>query len=231
VDCLIEPLRKTLGVRVLVTAETHGGRERRLADIEEIEIYGPEGQRLSHPTGYPLTITLTDALSGDRLAQTGLRGPAVVAESRGAEALAAFADPGDGAARPLVTRRRFGRGMAFWVAVGEGSVPAGSPWWSALAQLAAGPPSVAWASPGRHRVILRRSGDRLLICAVDTQPDAPPVSLSLRVRRDVARPEGRARWRGEVAPVVGGTKVTRRLEGEELVVEFTPDPAETVLVR
>jgi hypothetical protein len=34
-----------------------------------------------------------------------------------------------------------------------------------------------------------------------------------------------------VAPVGDGAKVTRRPERDEVVVEFTPDPAGTILVK
>ncbi len=240
VDCAIDPPRSTLGVRVVVKAETYQGNDRNLADLEEIQLSGPAGELLSlaPDAAYRLKARIEDKSLGTQAGERSIAGPALLAESSGAEVLASFAEPTGGAAQPLVTRHRFGAGTAFWVAVGEAGVTGDSPYWGpTLARLAAGPSGVSWDRSSRaggairHRVILRQrrvepppySG--LVICVIDTQPEAAPENLRLRLQ-----PE-RLGLRGDVDPAADGERVSTRQEGGRLILEVTPDPAATVLVR
>jgi Alpha-L-fucosidase/F5/8 type C domain len=226
VDCPIDPPRETLGVRVVVHAEAFQGNDRRLADIEEIEVYGPDGRRLSGTEPYPIEV-LSDSsgLPAGRLAAI-VHGPAVIARPEGdTEVAATFADPTDGAPRPLLTTHAFDRGAAYWLAAGETSVPRDAAWWKPVLERAGQRATVAWEPVGRHRVILRRADGALLVCAIDTRPDLPPAELTLIVSAPSRGLQGAA------DPWADGDAVRgRRVEGG---TEFslTPDPVATVLVR
>lgn len=230
-EVTLDPPQKTRAVRILVTKAFLGpygwrSTDRMAADIKEVELFAPDGTLLT--TQKP--DALQTAIAGEELkkrlpGESPLTGPALIVEPRGAEVLATFADPVGGEARPLVTRHQFGAGTAYWVAVSEGFIPDGSPWWPALASLAAGSPGVTWDNPARHRVILRRSGDALLICASDAQVGLAPEPLRLRLHLQ------RLGLRGEVEEWADGKAARVQKIGEDLELEITPDPAVTLLVR
>jgi len=226
VDCPVEPPCKTLGVRVLVHAETYEARDRRLADIQEIELYGPNGTLLSHSAAYPLAVEFVPGLPAVGPGGDVPTGPAAIAEAAdGTEVVATFADPMDRTRRPFLTRHPFGKGHGVWLAVGEASFTTDSSLWRRVpAQYVAGGNRVAWTPSDRHRVILRRVGQALLICAIDTQPDAPPQRLAVYL------------WpsnlgiKGNVDPFADGKAAERNLTEDGFSLTITPDPAATVLV-
>ncbi len=228
VECPIEPPRTTLGVRVVVTAETYEGQERRLADIEELELFGPDGKLLSHAAAYPLTVHPIPPITGlaeDRRPREEARGPAVIAETRGANVMSTFDGPAGDGEHPFVTVHRFGEGSSLWSARGEASVVEDPERWTIAAAICGGTPLVLQGPPGRHRVILRRAARGLLICAIDTQPDAPPQALHLRVQT------ARMGLKGTVDPALDGRTAAATRSEAGLAIEVTPDPAATLLIR
>jgi len=226
VDCLIDPPRRTLGVRVLVQAETFEGKERRLADIEEIEVYGPDGTLLSHSGAYPLAIDLRPGSLAVDPEGNLPTGPALVAAAvAGTEVMGTFADPTDKTPRPFLTRHPFGKGAGVWLAVSEASLAAHPSWWRPfLAQQGPRGSYVRWTPPRRHRVILRRVGQALLICAIDTQPDAPPQKLTVHLM------PSELGIKGGVEPFADGKAAEANLTEDGFSLTVTPDPAATVLV-
>ena len=146
---------------------------RELADIEEIEVYGPEGALLSGGTGYRLE--LADEPGRD------IAGPALVAEATSAAVNNEFLDPASGARRPLVTTAEVGDGVVTWAATRAEAFVAGSGL-EQLARQAIGRPTISGQyDQERHRIVLRQVDERLLICAVDSRPDLPADSIRLRV--------------------------------------------------
>jgi len=225
VDCEIDPPRTTLGVRVLVRAETYLGQARDLADIEEIELLGPAGKLLSGGRPYELKVELGKSLLEADSRTDAMAGPALIAEPHGAQVLATFADPMTGDPRPLVTAHDFGKGMAIWVATGSETAVRAA-WFPSLIRLAVGRPTVrSAADPDRHRLILRRTTEGLLLCAVDAQPELAPKELQVRID-----PEELA-LAGEVAAVADGPDVKPSRTGRRLSIRLKPDPAAVVLVR
>jgi hypothetical protein len=224
VECVLEPPRTTLGVRVHVRAETAGGQERHLADIEEIEVVGPDGRVLSRNRPYPLDARGVDPSAGP-LPSSTLTGPALIAEPTTASVLATFDDPRTGQPHPLVTRRATGRGTTVWIAVGETGLMA-SDWLPWIAQRFVGPPTVEPPSASaRHRVVLRRLGSGLLLCVVDGTPGLPPEELELRMDPERLGLRGllpHGPDRGAVAP---------EWLGRSLHLSVRADPAAVVLVR
>ena len=237
VECLLEPPRTTLGVRVLVQAETLLGQERNLADIEEIELIGLDGRVLSPAQPFALAVqfapsarTAPEAIrlrSGRAGAATSpgqgssgsVAGPAVAAEATSAEVLATFRDPLTDEARPLITVHHVGRGRAAWVATGTGG-PMEAAWLPRLLEAVVGAPTVRQLSgAGRYRVILRRAEAGMLMAVVDTQPDQPPGETRLRL--DL----GASGLRGEVAPLADAQSVEADRGPRRLTLRVRPDPA------
>jgi hypothetical protein len=225
VECPVDPPRKTLGIRVHVRAETCGGQDRQLADIEEIEVIGPDGRLLSRHEPYRLEAQFIDPrLAGPQPAST-LAGPALVAETTHAHVLATFRAPKTGESRPLLTRNTFGKGTAVWVAVGEAGLQRAD-WLSRLAQLLVGPPTVQRAPDAtRHRVILRHVPSGLLLCVLDTQPQLPAEVAEVRLNAE------QSGLRGEVADVADAGAIVAERDGPTLMLSVKPDPAAVVLVR
>jgi hypothetical protein len=221
VGCPVDPPRKTLGIRVHVRAETCGGKERQLADIEEIEVIGADGGILSHNEPYRLETEVIDAQLGAELKT--LTGPALVAEATQARVLATYRDPKTGESRPLLTRSTFGKGTGVWVAIGEAGLHDGK-WLPQLARAVVGKPTLERISEAkRHRVILRRVPDGMLVCVVDTQPQLPPEAAELRVDAQ------QAGLRGEITDEADAAEATR--EGEMLTLRVRADPAAVVVVK
>ena len=80
-----------------------------MADIEEIEIYGPGGKRLS---GGSLWMACTAPMPRK------MSGPAMIATPGDARVVSEFILPEIGDELPLLTQNRYGAGTAPWVAVG-----------------------------------------------------------------------------------------------------------------
>jgi len=223
VECPVEPPRKTLGIRVHVRAEACGGKERQLADIEEIEVLGTEGRVLWHSEPYRLQAQGLDAQVG--LEATTVEGPALVAEAIQARVLATFRDPKTGEARPLLTRHTFGKGTAVWLATGEAGLER-SEWLPKLAQALVGPPTLQRVSDAmRHRVILRRTPEGMLVCVVDTQPQLAAGVCEVRIDAK------QAGLRGEIGGSADARAVVAERDGVTLAVRVKADPAAVVLVR
>ena len=224
VECVLDPPRTTLGIRVHVRAETVGGQSRDLADLEEIEVLAPDGEVLSRRIPFAVQAQL-GAFAPKGTADTAPQGPALVAETAGAEVLATFTDPQTSAPHPLITRHAYGRGEAFWLATGDARLLT-EPRLSRLARGALGPPVVrSMPDVARHRVILRRSRAGLVVCVVDRHPALPPTPAALEL--DLAQ----AGLAGELAPAADASRAEARRSGSRLRLRLTPDPAAVLLVQ
>jgi len=208
-------------VRVSVSRETLLGEERRLADIEEIELIGPQDQVLSHTEPYLLEVTASQLPS---LGPT-LPGPAVVAEARGADVQATFRDPTAGANRPLLTVRRVGEGQAAWLAVGAAALM-GSRSSKAILEKVIGPPTFRATGGGdRFRVILRRSDSGMVVSVIDMQPDLPPEEAVLRMD---AKAQG---LKGELAATPDARLAELAAGSRWMTIRVRPDPAAVLLIQ
>ena len=225
VECLLDPPRTTLGVRVLVHAETLLGQERHLADIEELELIAPDGRVLSQAHPYTLPIQFADWRLVTSMSDHAVAGPAVAAEAAGAEVLATFSDPLTREPRPLITVSEVGRGRAVWIATGTAGALR-STWFRLLLHTEAGDPTV-WqiGGAGRYRVIPRRVEGGLLIGVVDAQPDQPVGEAHLRV--DPAA----SGLKGELVQVADAASVTVGREGQALTLTVRADPAAVFVIK
>jgi len=220
VDCAIDPPRTTLGIRVLVRAETLNDSPRDLADIEEIATFAPDGHRYSSGKT-DVTMGVRDSrLPG--LAEEG-PGPIALTEATSARVLAMATDPATGREWPYVAVNRVGRGRVVWAAAPV-SVVIGHPLFADLLRLAVGRPGIEMETdPSRHVLLLRRSDEGILLCVIDAQPGLPRAEATIRLRPDVLG------LKGEVGPGGDGTRAERR-DGT-LRLTIAPDPAAVVLVR
>lgn len=214
-------------LRVFITRETVGGKDRIIADVEEVRVVDSAGvNRAVHgPPRYPFAIkdaALAKAMGGRGIAVT----PAAVAvKPRGAEVLATLAVR---RAPPALLRHRFGKGQAILVAAPEGAFGAASPLWAALAGLLGGPPTVTCSDPARYRAVLARAASGHVLHVIDQQangPGSPPGEVTVSV---LAERVGNATRALRLAQ--DKALVTKQVEGR-LVFTLRPDPVESVVLK
>ena len=228
VECLAQPPRTTLGVRVHVTRATYQGDDRQLADIEEIQLFDADGELLSRAgaDAYKLSAAARAPAVAACVDGASLRGPVLVGDlAPSVETVATYAAGEDAVARPLLTRHPFGEGTAWWAAVGEGSLAASPGWVRGVLTAVLGKAPLTWSDVSRFRVFARRQRETMVLCAVDSQPLAEAAELQVRLNPAALGLEG------VVVPGVDSGGVSTERDADTLTVTCRPDPALTVVIR
>jgi len=182
IRCPFEKPVVATAVRLHITKESLGGKDRQIADVGEITLYDGTGRQLLAPP-YRLDVRISDAgwAKANRSAQMALRSPALRLRPDGAKALAAFGDPlGKGGELPFCTRHDFGQGRAYLFAVPEARLGAEPEVWETLLRTFVGLPAVRHSGDEDVVATLWRGDGRYVLHLVDTLAN-PPASRAKEV--------------------------------------------------
>jgi hypothetical protein len=225
----LSPAARTGKIRVEIQRELYENKDRQYADLAAIRVIDAKGRCWVGGPAARLPLTLDDPevarAFGD--APSAWVPMAVRVELTSAKTVATLQGTKPAAA---ILANRFGRGMAYLITAGDGAFERDDPFWTGLARLAAGEPTlqVSPEDARRYRIILTRVAGAHVLHVIDSQADSPaapprPVSISLS-------PE---RLGGLSSATLVGVDRPLTLSSREgrvgLVVQ--PDPVATVIMK
>lgn len=206
--------------------ELYQGEDRQYADVRAIRVVDTNGRDWVGWSGARIPLTIDDpqlarAFGGQPAAWTPM---AVCVKPTTATVAASLRAKEPTAA---ILRNRFGNGDAFLVTAGDGAFSAEHSFWSGVARLAAGEPTlvVKPEDAHRYRIIMTRVAGKHVLHVIDSQIDQPgadprrvPVSLSS------------ARLGSLHRATVVGSDTTLELSREDGRISFIvqPDPVVSV---
>jgi hypothetical protein len=221
-----EPVR-TRYIKVKVLRELAGESERQIADVEAIRVFDQAGRNWATSRGQRFAV-VGEAPEWSRAfgAESVSCGPmAVEVEATTARTLARLET---GAKTPAVLHNRFGKGEAILITTGEASFRDEMPFWSGIARMAAGEPTLTCAAMDRYRFLLTQVGAAHVLHVIDRQGgeqkyEPAEISISLNVER-LGAPRNITLAGSEAALAV-------KQESTRSVFTLRPDPVASVVLR
>jgi hypothetical protein len=214
-------------IKVKVLRELAGESERQIADVEAIRVLDQAGRNWATSRGRRFAVVgETPEWSRAFGAESISCGPmAVEVEATTARTLARLET---GAKAPSVLHNRFGKGEAFLITTGEASFRDEAPFWSGMARMAVGEPTLICSAMDRYRFLLAQVGAAHVLHVIDGQAGEPKcepaeITISLNVER-LGAPR-------KITLAGSGAAVAVKQEGTQAVFALRPDPVASIVLR
>jgi hypothetical protein len=214
-------------LRVKIMRELFQGEDRQYADVRAIRVLDAKGRDWVGGSGARIPLAVDDPqlarIFGDR--PTAWAPMAVCVEPTTAKVAANLRAKDPTAA---ILSNRFGGGDGHLIATSDGAFDTDHSFWSGLAGLAAGEPTliVKPEDARRYRIIMTRVASAHVLHLIDSQtdqPGAPPRRLSVSLSSARLGDPSQATQVGSDAPV------ELLQEGGRISLVVQPDPAVTVV--
>jgi alpha-L-fucosidase len=217
----------TQHVRVKVLRELENHHERQIADVETLRVFDESGRNWATSRGRRFSLVGEGPEWAQAFGAASVTcGPmAVSAGTTSAQTLAHL----EGEAKtPAVLRNRFGKGEAILVTTGEASFRDEPAFWSGLARLTLGEPTLTCAAKDRYRIVLTRVGGAHVLHVIDSQASGQQyspaeLSVSLNLER-LGLPQ-------TITLAGNGSPVAAKHEGGVATFALRPAPVATVVLR
>jgi hypothetical protein len=212
---------------VKILRELAGESERQIADVEAIRVFDQAGRNwaTNRSRQFPIVGESPDWSRAFSAGPVSCGPMAVEVEATTAQTLALLETD---ARTPAVLRNRFGKGETILITTGEASFRDEAPFWSGLARMAVGEPTLTCAAMDRYRIILMQVGTSHVLHVIDRQAgeqkyEPAEIAISLNVER-LGAPR-------QISLASGESPLDTKQEGAQATFTLRPDPVATVVLR
>ncbi len=226
------PLTPALPVerlKVKILKELFQGEDRQYADVRAVRVLDTNGRDWvgGSATRIPLTFDDSDIGRAFGVPPLAWAPMAVSIEPTTGKTVAHLQAKAPAAA---ILRNRFGQGESYLFTTSDGAFRIDHPFWTGLARLAAGEPTLVVNAEDHHRYrfIMTRIANAHVLHVIDSQPDSPnnpprQVSVSL-LSASLGNPAS--------ATLVGTDESLRLIpDGERISFVVEPDPVATIVLK
>lgn len=214
-------------LRVKILKELYQGEDRQYADVRAVRVLDAKGRDWVGGSATCIPLTFDDPDIGRAFEDSPITWPpmAVRVETTTAKMVAQLQAKSPTAA---ILKNRFGQGEAYLITTSDGGFRIDHPFWTGLAKLAAGEPTlvVNVEDQRRYRFIMTRIANAHALHVIDSQTDSPgnpPRQVSLSLLRARVDDPTNATQVGIDGPLAFSQ------EGGRISFVLRPDPVATVI--